>query len=65
MRYVCLLTFILPVALAAQDSAAIYKERCASCHAAGEGRAPKQDSLKAMSGEGDVLPNCDKLTSRS
>ena len=44
MRYVCPLTFILPVTLAAQDGAAIYKERCASCHAAGEGRAPKQDS---------------------
>ena len=55
MRYVCLLTFILPVTLAAQDGAAIYKERRASCHAAGEGRASKQVSLKAMSGEGDVL----------
>ncbi len=31
MRYVCLLALILP-ALSAQDGAAIYKERCASCH---------------------------------
>ena len=47
-------SFIVPVTLAAQDGAAMYKERCASCHAAAEGLAPKQDSLKAMSGEGDV-----------
>jgi cytochrome c5 len=54
MRYVCLLIFIIPATLAAQaaqDGATIYKERCASCHDAGEGRAPKLDALKAMSGE--------------
>jgi len=57
MRYVCLLVLILlPATLvaqngAAQDGAAIYKERCASCHDATEGRAPKLDVLKAMSGE--------------
>ena len=44
MRYVCLLTFILPGTLAAQDGAAIFKQRFASCHAAGVGCAPKQDS---------------------
>ena len=31
MRYVCLLVLTLPL-LSAQDGAAIYKERCASCH---------------------------------
>jgi cytochrome c2 len=36
---------------AAQDGAAIYKERCASCHDAADGRAPKLDELKAMTGE--------------
>ncbi len=51
MRYVCLLVLILPAMLGAQDGAAIYKERCASCHDAGEGRAPKLDALKAMTGE--------------
>ena len=60
MRYVCLLVSILvwillvlffPATLDAQDGAAIYKERCASCHAAAEGRAPRMDALKAMSGE--------------
>ena len=51
MRCVCLLTFILPAMLIAQDGAAIYKERCASCHDAAEGRAPKLDALKTMTGE--------------
>jgi len=56
MRYVCLLAWIslvliLPATLDAQDGAAIYKARCASCHDAAEGRAPRMDALKAMSGE--------------
>lgn len=51
MRYVCTLILILAAKLAAQDGAAIYKERCASCHDAAEGRAPKLDALKAMTGE--------------
>jgi len=51
MRYVCLLISILPAMMIAQDGAAIYKERCASCHDTAEGRAPKMDALKAMTGE--------------
>jgi mono/diheme cytochrome c family protein len=50
MRYVCLLILSVGI-LAAQDGAAIYKERCASCHDAAEGRAPKMDALKGMTGE--------------
>ena len=50
MRYVCLLAVILPV-LSAQDGAAIYKERCASCHDAPQERVPSIAAIKAMSGE--------------
>jgi polyvinyl alcohol dehydrogenase (cytochrome) len=70
MRYVCLLVSILPAMLAAQDGSAIYKERCASCHDAAEGRAPKLGALKAMSGEailgslamGSMKPQAEGLT---
>jgi polyvinyl alcohol dehydrogenase (cytochrome) len=55
MRYVCLLALIILVlstqVLSAQDGAAIYKERCASCHDAPEGRVPSLSAIKAMSGE--------------
>jgi polyvinyl alcohol dehydrogenase (cytochrome) len=55
MRYVCLFavfTLVLSTpALSAQDGAAIYKERCASCHELAEGRAPALSVIKAMSGE--------------
>jgi outer membrane protein assembly factor BamB len=57
MRYVCLLAFIMPV-LSAQDGAAIYKERCASCHDAPEGRVPSLAAIKAMSGEAIYLACC-------
>jgi polyvinyl alcohol dehydrogenase (cytochrome) len=50
MRYVCLLVLTLPI-LYAQDGAAIYKERCASCHDAPEGRVPAIGAIKKMSGE--------------
>src|SRR5215831_12881021 len=50
MRYVCLITLILPV-LSAQDGAAIYKERCATCHDAPKERIPSLAAIKAMSGE--------------
>ena len=50
MRYVCLLALILPV-LSAQDGAAIYKERCASCHDAPAERVPSLQTIKAMSPE--------------
>jgi len=55
MRYVCLLALLVLVPFAqvasAQDGAAIYKERCASCHDAPEGRVPPLSAIKAMSGE--------------
>ena len=53
MRYVCLLAVMLISApiLSAQDGAAIYKERCASCHDMPEGRTPPLSTIKAMTGE--------------
>jgi polyvinyl alcohol dehydrogenase (cytochrome) len=51
MRYVCLFALIVPALLSAQDGAAIYKERCASCHDMPEGRVPSITTIKAMSGE--------------
>src|SRR5262245_21703887 len=55
MRYVCLLAITVLVlssqVLFAQDGAAIYRERCASCHDMPEGRTPALSSIKAMSGE--------------
>ena len=35
----------------AQDGAALYKQRCASCHEGGVARAPQADALKQMSPE--------------
>ncbi|HZI50833.1 MAG TPA: c-type cytochrome, partial [Terriglobia bacterium] len=55
MRYVCLFTvmvLVLSVGVSsAQDGAAIYKERCASCHDMPEGRTPALSAIKAMTGE--------------
>ncbi|HET9217236.1 MAG TPA: PQQ-binding-like beta-propeller repeat protein [Terriglobia bacterium] len=55
MRYVCFVTVMMWVLLvgvsSAQDGAAIYKERCASCHDMPEGRTPALSAIKAMSGE--------------
>src|SRR5262249_540865 len=52
MRYVCLLALIILVlssqVLSAQDGAAIYKERCASCHDAPDGRVPPLSTIKPM-----------------
>lgn len=50
MRYVCLFVLMLPT-LSAQDGAAIYKERCASCHDTPAARVPALAAIKAMSGE--------------
>jgi polyvinyl alcohol dehydrogenase (cytochrome) len=50
MRYVYLFALTLPV-LSAQDGAAIYKERCASCHDAPQARVPALATIKGMSAE--------------
>lgn len=50
MRYVCLFVFLSSL-LHAQDGAAIYKERCASCHASPAPRVPSLSAITAMSGE--------------
>ena len=55
MRYVCLLISMLPAMVSAQDGAAIYKERCASCHDATQERVPSIAAIKAMSGEAIYL----------
>jgi cytochrome c553 len=60
MRYVCLFAVLLPL-LSAQDGAAIYKEKCASCHDMPAGRVPSLAVIKAMSGE----TICATLTSGS
>jgi polyvinyl alcohol dehydrogenase (cytochrome) len=56
MRLACLLALTIsvmsPRMLSAQDGAAIYKERCASCHDMPEGRTPPLSAIKAMTGEG-------------
>jgi polyvinyl alcohol dehydrogenase (cytochrome) len=55
MRDVRLSAVVLAVlgvpVLSAQDGAAIYKERCASCHDQPEGRVPALSAIKAMTGE--------------
>ena len=54
MRYVCLFALITST-LCAQDGAAIYKERCASCHDSAAPRVPSLSTIKAMSGEAIYL----------
>ena len=54
MRYVCLIALmilVLSTPVLAQDGATIYKERCASCHDAPQGRVPTLSAIKAMSGQ--------------
>jgi len=50
MQYVCLL-MLFATLLSAQDGAALYKERCASCHDAPQGRVPAISAIKQMTGE--------------
>jgi polyvinyl alcohol dehydrogenase (cytochrome) len=47
MRFVRLI-LALPVLCSAQDAAAIYQSRCASCHDSPTGRIPATSALKAM-----------------
>ncbi len=50
MRYVSLFVLLTSL-LHAQDGAAFYKERCASCHDSPALRVPSLSTIKAMSGE--------------
>jgi cytochrome c553 len=50
MRHGCLLALLLP-SLYAQDGAAVYKARCASCHDMPAGHTPGLAAIKAMSSE--------------
>jgi polyvinyl alcohol dehydrogenase (cytochrome) len=45
------LTFLSPVAAAADEGPTLYKQLCASCHEAGSERAPNRDALRAMTPE--------------
>jgi polyvinyl alcohol dehydrogenase (cytochrome) len=55
MRHAPLLALIIsvlsPRMLSAQDGAALYKDRCASCHDTPEGRTPPLSAVKAMTGD--------------
>jgi polyvinyl alcohol dehydrogenase (cytochrome) len=51
MRYACLLILTMAGLINAQDGAALYKERCASCHESPGGRVPSLNAIKQMSGE--------------
>lgn len=54
MRYLCLLVLIAS-SVYAQDGAAIYKQRCASCHDTPAARVPSLSTIKTMSGEAIYL----------
>lgn len=54
MRYVCLFA-LLTSTLWAQDGAAIYDERRASCHDTPAPHVPSLSTIKAMSGEAIYL----------
>jgi polyvinyl alcohol dehydrogenase (cytochrome) len=51
MRHACLLILTASGFLNAQDGAALYRERCASCHDSPSGRAPSITAIKEMTGE--------------
>jgi polyvinyl alcohol dehydrogenase (cytochrome) len=51
MRYVCLIALFAGSVVWAQDGAAIYKERCASCHDSPAERVPSLNTIQRMSGE--------------
>ncbi len=50
MRYVCLFAFLATSVLRGQDGAAIYQQRCASCHNTPTERVPSLNTIRAMSG---------------
>jgi len=49
-RYAYLLILTVTAFLEAQDGAALYKGRCASCHDAPEGRIPSIAAIRQMTG---------------
>ena len=51
MRYAFLLFPMMTGILEAQDGAALYKQRCASCHDAPAARVPSLGAIKQMTGE--------------
>jgi polyvinyl alcohol dehydrogenase (cytochrome) len=58
MRYVCLVVLAFSLllslstsALFGQEGAVLYKQRCAACHDAPQGRVPALGAIKQMSGE--------------
>ncbi len=51
MRHLCLLLITMTGLVEAQDGAALYKERCASCHDSPTGRIPSISTIKKMTGE--------------
>ncbi len=50
MRYACLLILLMTGLAEAQDGAALYKARCASCHDSPAGRAPSIGAIRQMTG---------------
>jgi polyvinyl alcohol dehydrogenase (cytochrome) len=51
MRYACLLILLMSGIVEAQDGAALYRERCASCHDSPAGRVPSIASIRQMTGQ--------------
>ena len=51
MRYAYLLILTMNGLMEAQDGAALYRERCASCHDSPEGRIPSIGAIRQMTGE--------------
>ncbi len=51
MRYAVQLMLTMAGLAQAQDGAALFKERCASCHEAPTGRAPSMDAIKQMTAQ--------------
>lgn len=47
-RFACLLILALPGLLKAQDGAALYRQRCASCHDSPKARVPSLGAIKQM-----------------
>jgi polyvinyl alcohol dehydrogenase (cytochrome) len=51
MRQACLLLLIMTGLSEAQDGAAVYQERCASCHESPTGRVPSIGAIRQMTGQ--------------